>query len=107
MTALVATFTTTGASVKVVSIVQISGTTPNDFTSPVDYTVTAADGYKQDYTVTVTVSSSFSGFLDKAFGTSGKVTTPVGSSDDYALALGIQSDGKIVVAGYSYRWTAL
>jgi uncharacterized delta-60 repeat protein len=105
VTALVATFTTTGASVKVLSIVQISGTTPNDFTgpNPVIYTVTAADATKQDYTVTVTVSSSFSGFLDKGFGTSGKVTTPVGSSDDYALALGIQSDGKIVVAGYSYN----
>jgi hypothetical protein len=29
------------------------------------------------------------------------VTTPIGSSDDYALALGIQSDHNIVVAGYS------
>jgi uncharacterized delta-60 repeat protein len=103
VTALVATFTTTGASIKVLSIVQTSGTTPNDFTNPVVYTVTAADATKQDYTVTVTVSSSFSGFLDKNFGTGGRVTTPVGSSDDYALALGIQSDGKIVVAGYSYN----
>jgi formylglycine-generating enzyme required for sulfatase activity len=53
VTALVATFTTTGASVAVGSIVQVSGTTPNNFTSSVTYTVTAADSSTQDYTVTV------------------------------------------------------
>jgi uncharacterized delta-60 repeat protein len=42
------------------------------------------------------------GSLDTGFGTGGKVTTPIGSSDDFALDLGIQSsDGRIVVAGYS------
>ncbi len=55
VTALVATFGTTGASVKVGSTTQVSGTTPNNFTSPVVYTVTAADGSTQAYTVTVTV----------------------------------------------------
>ena len=55
VTALVATFTTTGSSVKVGSTVQVSGTTPNNFTSPVIYTVTAADGSTVYYTVTVTV----------------------------------------------------
>ena len=43
------------------------------------------------------------GSLDTGFGTGGIVTTPIGSSDDYALALGIQSDGRIVAAGYSYN----
>jgi len=57
VTALVATFSTTGVSVKVGSTVQVSGTTPNDFTSPVTYTVTAADSSTQDYMVTVTVAS--------------------------------------------------
>ena|GEM_PF-3662593 len=57
VTALVATFTTSpGASVDVNGTEQVSGTTENDFTSPVVYTVTAADGSKQDYTVTVTVA---------------------------------------------------
>ena len=58
VTALIATFTTTGASVKVGSTVQVSGTTANDFTSPVAYTVTAADSTTAIYTVTVTVSAS-------------------------------------------------
>jgi hypothetical protein len=58
VTALVATFTTTGASVKVGSTTQVSGTTPNNFTSPVVYTVTAADSSTKDYTITVTFSSN-------------------------------------------------
>jgi len=100
VTQLVATFTTTGTSVKVGSTVQINGTTANDFTNPVVYIVTAADASTQNYTVTVTVSP-LSGSLDTDFGTSGMVTTPVGSGNAVAHALGIQSDGKIVTAGSS------
>src|SRR5512143_3518214 len=44
VTALVAAFTTTGNSIAVGGTAQVSGTTANDFTSPVIYTVTAADG---------------------------------------------------------------
>ena len=58
VTTLAATFTITGASVKVGSIVQVSGTTANDFTSPVTYTVTAADSTTATYTVTVAVAAS-------------------------------------------------
>jgi len=35
-------------------MLQTSGITPNDFTSPVDYLITAADGTTADFTVTVT-----------------------------------------------------
>jgi uncharacterized protein (TIGR02145 family)/uncharacterized repeat protein (TIGR02543 family) len=56
VTALIATFVTTGASVKVGSTAQASGTTPNNFSSPEFYTVTAADGSTQDYVVTVTIA---------------------------------------------------
>ena len=56
VTSLVATFTTTGASVQVGGTVQVSGITTNDFTNPVVYTVTAADGSATQYTVTVTVA---------------------------------------------------
>src|SRR5579863_3795309 len=55
---LIATFTTSGQSVTVNGVKQVSGTTPNDFTNPVTYTVTAADGTTQNYTVTVTVASA-------------------------------------------------
>ncbi len=54
VTALVATFSTTGTSVAVGTTVQVSGETANDFTGPVEYAVTAADGSTATYTVTVT-----------------------------------------------------
>lgn len=57
LSALVATFTLDhGASATVNSIAQVSGSTPNDFSAPVIYTVTAEDGINvQDWTVVVTV----------------------------------------------------
>jgi len=58
VTALVAAFTTTGAGVTIGSAVQTSGTTANNFTAPVAYIVTAADGSTATYTVTVTVAPS-------------------------------------------------
>ncbi len=57
-TALVASFTATGTSVLVNGVIQISGTTPNDFTDPLTYSVTAADASTQAYVVTVTVAPS-------------------------------------------------
>ena len=41
------------------------------------------------------------GSLDNNFGTGGKIITPIGQNDDYALAIAIQPDGKIIVAGSS------
>lgn len=60
ITTLVATFTlSSGATVEVGAAAQVSGTTANDFTSPVIYTVTAEDGVTtQDWTVTVTPAPS-------------------------------------------------
>jgi uncharacterized delta-60 repeat protein len=45
------------------------------------------------------------GSLDASFGTGGIVTTAIGTFDDEAFALAIQSDGKLVVAGYSFNGT--
>jgi predicted CXXCH cytochrome family protein len=39
------------------------------------------------------------GSLDTSFNTTGTITTHVGTGDDYAYALAIQSDGKIVAGG--------
>ena len=72
---LVATFGSTGASVTVGTDVQVSGTTPNDYTSPVVYTVTAQDGSTKDYTVTVSVAANTSKDLT-SFGFAG-LTPPV------------------------------
>lgn len=56
--ALVATYITTGVAVSVGNVTQTNGVTANNFTSPVKYTVHAADGSTQDYTVTVSIASS-------------------------------------------------
>jgi len=45
------------------------------------------------------------GSLDTSFGSGGKVTTSISSGNDSALSVAIQSDGKIVVAGYKYVGT--
>jgi hypothetical protein len=112
VTGLVATFTTTGGSVKVGAVTQVSGTTPNDFTSPVTYTVTAADNTTADYTVTVTVSSvtakavsgySFAGYpaaagtINEAAKTIG-VTLPTGT-DVTALVAKFTTTGSSVKVG--------
>ncbi len=42
------------------------------------------------------------GSLDTSFGANGKVTASIGTGDDAASGVALQSDGKIVIAGYSY-----
>lgn len=55
---LVATFTASqGASVTVGQTPQVSGTTSNNFTSPVVYTVTGQDGSTRNYTVTISLAT--------------------------------------------------
>jgi hypothetical protein len=50
---LVANFNTTGQEVHIGGVAQITGVTPNDFTDPVTYTITATDGTTKDYEVWV------------------------------------------------------
>lgn len=59
VTALVATFSLSeGATAAVGATPQVSGTTANNFTSPVTYVVTALDASTQNWTVTVTVEDN-------------------------------------------------
>jgi hypothetical protein len=62
---LVAAFSSSGSSVKVGSVTQVSGSTANDFTNPVAYVVTAADGSTKEYSVRVFVNP----FVDNGDGT--------------------------------------
>jgi uncharacterized delta-60 repeat protein len=43
------------------------------------------------------------GDLDVTFGTTGVVTTPIGPGEDAAAGIAIQSDGRIVAAGYAHN----
>jgi len=56
------------------------------------------NGSNNDFAV---VRYNSNGGLDNTFGSGGKVTTPIGSLDDQANSVAIQTDGKIVVAGFS------
>ncbi len=47
------------------------------------------------------------GTLDTSFGTAGRVTTRIGSSNDIATAVVRQPDGKLVAAGYSFNGSNL
>ena len=58
---------------------------------------TGADGYADFALARYTAA----GALDASFGSGGKVITPVSSNDDHGYSVAVQSDGKIVVAGYS------
>lgn len=40
------------------------------------------------------------GTLDNTFGSSGKITTSVGTNSCYAFSIALQPDGKIILAGY-------
>src|SRR6185437_1497102 len=87
VTKLVATFSTTGKNIAVGNKIQISGTTPNNFSSPVIYTVTAADGTTQNYTVIVTVAPSVANAIT-SFSLNGIAGTINGTSIAVALLAG-------------------
>src|SRR5436309_5505 len=59
---------------------------------------TTNDGSAYDFTL---VRYNANGSLDATFGTGGKVTTPIGTGDNSVSALVLQSDGKLVAAGYA------
>ena len=99
--ALVATFQTTGASVKVGSTDQASGTTPNDFTHPVVYLVTAADGSTSTYTVTVAVAKSAAKALTAfSFATPAATGSIEEGAKAIAVAVPYATDVKALVAAF-------
>jgi uncharacterized delta-60 repeat protein len=59
---------------------------------------TAWDGSQNKFAVARYTST---GALDNTFGSSGIVTTAVGTSDDGIYSIAVQTDGKIVAAGYT------
>ena len=56
------------------------------------------NGSRQDFAI---LRYNSNGSLDNSFDTDGKLTTAIGSSDDIAYSIAMQTDGKIVVAGQS------
>ncbi|QMU31391.1 CotH kinase family protein [Adhaeribacter radiodurans] len=78
---LIATFTTTGKTVKVADMVQESGVTVNDFSQPLKYVVEAEDGTQKEYLVEI---HSFTGLPIIYINTENRAG--ITSKDDYIKA---------------------
>lgn len=113
VTNLTTTFTTTGASIKVNGVIQISNTTTNDFTNPVIYTVTAANGLIATYTVTVTTApqttftltysdnnGNTKSYPNGSYYTAGATVTVL-SNTDYSLSFTKPYCRNCIVAGWN------
>lgn len=61
---------------------------------------TYTNNYVYDFAV---VRYNSNGSLDSTFGSSGKVLTDFGNTNDFGYSVLVQNDGKIVVAGSSYN----
>lgn len=104
--ALIASFTlSSGASVKIGTVDQVSGTTANDFTSPFTYIVKASDGSTQSWTVTVTEAPSMNIAL-VADTTNNNTVSPIEITftDDLAWRAAITAivDGSTTLSGGLY-----
>jgi len=71
---LTASFTKTGVGIAVKDVEQTSGVSKNNFTSPVEYTLTADDGSKITYTVKAEKTASIAGLWNFEYGTDGSYT---------------------------------
>ncbi|MHC1702392.1 MAG: chitobiase/beta-hexosaminidase C-terminal domain-containing protein [Tenuifilaceae bacterium] len=103
VTALIATYTLSdAASVKVGATTQVSGTTPNDFTNPVTYVVTAEDGSTKNWTVTVTKAATLSDATDILTFSVASVNATVNPTDHtVAVTLPLGTNVTALVATYS------
>ena len=86
-------------------------TGPTTYSIRVKVTDSGGLSHEEQFTINVTDAneaptltlSNGAGALDPTFSGDGIVTTDLGGTDDQAHSVAIQSDGKIVVAGYTYN----
>jgi len=82
LTPMIATFTTSACAscVTVGSVTQVSGSTQNDYTLPVSYKVTAADGTWSTYTVIISRNPTVTSLVVLP----ATASTPVGATQQFA-----------------------
>src|SRR5438874_185420 len=93
--------TTFGTGGKIATAVGTDGTCVNALVFQSDGKLVAAGNTEASTRDFVVVRYNATGTLDTTFGTSGKVTTAVGTGDDVAFALALQPDGNLVAGGYA------
>jgi len=101
---MIATYTTSpGVSVTVGSVTQISGSTQNDYTLPLPYKVTAADGTWATYTVIISQDQTLASLAV----TPATISTPVGATQQFAaIATYLDASTADVTTSASASWTA-
>lgn len=106
---LIATFTISdGASIAVAATPQVSGTTANNFTSAVTYTVTAQDASTKDWVVTVTNAVTLSTATDiLTFSVLGVNATVNSTNHTVTAVLPYGTDRTSLVASYTLSTGAL
>ncbi len=93
------------STVKVNNIVQSSGTTINDFTGPVQYTVVAQDGSVQDYTVTVAAAAENEKYMSEfAFAGLNPQVKGIIDEPNHTIKLSVpkETDLTNLVASFAY-----
>ncbi|MBP7735167.1 MAG: hypothetical protein KA369_04265 [Spirochaetes bacterium] len=74
LTGLVSSFVYTGSAIRVNDTDQVSGTTANDFSNPVTYTVIAENGTAKTYAVSVVPKADMAGLWNFQYGSDGSYT---------------------------------
>ncbi|MDC7222510.1 MAG: BspA family leucine-rich repeat surface protein [Spirochaetales bacterium] len=106
VSSLIATFTSSGETLLVDGVEQVSGVTENDFSTSLTYTVTAEDGTTQSFTVTVIVESSsnkeITSFLFTSALNSGLASDAEGTIDgtDINITLPADTDPGSLIATF-------
>jgi len=106
VTALVSSFTlSTGATVKIGTTSQVSGTTANNFATAMSYIITAEDQTTQSYLVTVTVAAGSTTKAITAFSFAGLSPAVTGviseSAKTIALTVPYGTDTSTLVASFT------
>ena len=106
VSSLVASFSTTGTNVSVGGLTQVSGTTSNNFTSPVTYTVTAGDNSTAAYIATVVVATASSKALT-SFSLNGTFGTINETAKTISVAMGSGTAVNSLIATYNSTGTSV
>ena len=106
VSSLIATFSTTGKNVSVGGLTQVSGTTSNNFTNPVTYTITAGDNSTAAYIATVVVATASSKSLT-SFSLNGTSGTINETAKTIAVAMGSGTAVNSLIATYNSTGTSV
>lgn len=89
---------------KQTTAIGVGGDIGNSVLIQMDGKIVVAGSSGDDYAL---VRYNTDGTLDNTFSGDGKQTTEIGSGVDYGSSVAIQTDGKLLVAGYSHNGTKL